>query len=282
MKHFRQFLRAGSLEDAIAMRKDVGPKSLYIAGGTTVVPFASKGVDVLIDITGLGLDAIGDHGDMISVGGTTKIAELLGPDFEKDVPVVHRAASQVGSPLLRNMATMGGSLAGIYLPSDIGIALLAVGATIYLRGDEERAVDIGDLLKQGWLSGYDLITEVRIAKRSSGRGAGFAKFGRSAVDISLVCAAAAIEVEKDTLGALRLAIGQTGSKPAVLSGEDLGVEGCSVTADLIREVADKAAAAVKPKADSRVSADYRKRLIRTMVARALVDAVGEAGMRLAD
>jgi CO/xanthine dehydrogenase FAD-binding subunit len=219
---------------------------------------------------------------MISVGGTTRLAELLGADFEKGAPVLYRAASQVGSPLLRNMATLGGSLAGIYLPSDIGIALLAMGARIYLRGDEQRTVEIGELLKQGWLSGYDLITEVRIAKRRPGSGAGFAKFGRSAVDISLVSAAAAIEVEKDTLNTLSLAIGQTGSKPVVLAGEDLEIEGCGVTTDLVREVADKAAAAVKPKADSRASADYRRDLVRTMVARALVDAVGEAGVSLAD
>ena len=282
MKHFRQYLRAGTLEEAVAIRKDVGPKSLYIAGGTTVVPFASKGVDVLIDITGLGLDGIGDHGDLMSVGATTRLSELLHPDILKEVPVIHKAASAVGSPLLRNMATLGGSLAGIFLPSDIGVALLATGAGIHLRGDEERVVAIGDLLVGGWLSGYELITEVRIDKRRPGRGAGFAKFGRSAVDISLVVAAAALEVSDGTIEVLRIAVGQTGSKPVVLAGADLAAEGQDVTRDLIRESAERAAASVKPKADSRASAEYRKSLIKVMVARALADAVGEAGVDLAD
>jgi carbon-monoxide dehydrogenase medium subunit len=282
LKHFRQFLRAGSLEEAIAIRRDVGPKSLYIAGGTTVVPFGSKGVDVLIDITGLGLEGTSDHGDLISVGATTKLAELLHRDYRRDIPVIHKAASMVGSPLLRNMATLGGSLAGIFLPSDIGVALLATDAQIHLRGEEHRAVAIGDLLARGWLSGYELITEVRIAKRSPGMGAGFAKFGRSAVDISLVNAAAAVEVSGKTVRSLRIAVGQTGSKPFVLAGPALGAEGRDVTADLIRELAEKVTAAVKPKADSRASADYRKRLVGVMVARALADAVAEAGVPLAD
>jgi carbon-monoxide dehydrogenase medium subunit len=282
LKHFRQYLRAGTLEEAIAIRKDVGPKSLYIAGGTTVVPFASKGVDVLIDITGLGLDSISDHGDLISVGATTRLAGLLHPDFQAEIPVIHKAASVVGSPLLRNMATLGGSLAGIFLPSDIGIALLATGAQVYLMGDKRRTVSIDDLLAEGWLSGYEMITEVRIDKRRPDKGAGFAKFGRSAVDISLVNAAAALEVTDGKMKGLRIAVGQTGSKPVLLAGPDLGAEGRTVTRDLTRELAEKAAASVKPKADSRASADYRKSLIRVMVARALTDAVWEAGIRLAD
>jgi carbon-monoxide dehydrogenase medium subunit len=282
LKHFRQYLRAGTPEEAVAIRKDVGPKSLYIAGGTTVVPFASGGVDVLIDITGLGLEGTGDHGDLISVGATTRLADLLHPDLRTEVPILHKAASVVGSPLLRNMATLGGSLAGLFLPSDIGVALLAAGARVYLKGDEDRTVPMVDLLAEGWLSGYELITEVRIDKQRPGHGAGFAKFGRSEVDIALVNAAATIEIADGTARAMTIAVGQTGSRPLVLSGGDLGSEGHDVTKDLVRELAEKAATSVKPRADSRASADYRKNLVRVMVARALTDAVYGAGVRFAD
>lgn len=282
MKHFRQYLKPGTIAEAIDLRKDVGPKALYIAGGTTVVPFASKGVDVLIDITGLGLDGISDHGDVISFGGTTRLAELLDPEFRADLPAVYRAASVVGSPQLRNMATLGGTLAGVFLPSDIGIALLAMGASIHLRGDEERIVSIDDLLTQGWLSGYDLITEVRIEKRRKDKGAGFSKFGRSKVDISLVNAAATIEMSGGMIGSIRIAVGQTGSKPVLLNGQGLGAGGQEMTRDLVRELAEKAAGLVKPKADSRASAGYRKSLIGTMVARALTEAAREAGVGFAD
>jgi CO/xanthine dehydrogenase FAD-binding subunit len=282
LKHFRQYLRPSSLEEAVAMRRAVGPKSLYIAGGTTVVPFASKGVDVLIDITGLGLDGTGDHGDVLSVGATTKLAELLHPDFKTMVPAIHRAASVVGSPLLRNMATLGGSLAGIFLPSDVGVAMLAAGAQIHLTGEARRTVAIDDLLGEGWLSGYDLITEVRIAKRRLGRGVGFAKFGRGEVDISLVCAGVAVEMSDGAIKELRIAVGQTGSKPVLLGGSDLGAEGRDLTIDLMKEAAEKTAASVKARVDSRVSADYRKRLIRVMAVRAFFDAAMEAGVDIAD
>ena len=67
-----------------------------------------------------------------------------------------------------------------------------------------------------------------------------------------------------------------------MAGPDLGAEGRDVTRDFIRDAAEQAAASVKPKADSRASADYRKSLIRVMAARALTDAAGEAGVRFAD
>jgi carbon-monoxide dehydrogenase medium subunit len=282
LKHFRQYLVAGSIDEAVALRKDVGPKSLYIAGGTTVVPYASQAVDVLIDITGLGLDEIADHGDLVSIGATARLARLLRSDIGSDIPILRRAVSAVGSPALRNMATVGGSLAGVFLPSDLGIALLAVGAELRLEGDGQRSVEIGDLLAGGWLSGYDLITEVRVRKRQPGAGSGFAKFGRSAVDTALVNAAAALEVSGRTLKRLRIAVGQSGSRPVVLEGPDLKAEGMGLGTDLVGELAEKAARSVKPRADARASADYRKHLVQVMVARALGFAAEEAGVDLGD
>jgi CO/xanthine dehydrogenase FAD-binding subunit len=282
LKHFRQYLKARTVEEALALRRDIGPKSLFIAGGTSVVPFGGRGADVLIDITGLGLHGTTDHGDLVALGGTMRLAELLHPDFRKDLPAIHRAASMVGSPPLRNMATVGGSLAGIFLPSDIGIAMLAMGARIHLKGEEERAVLVDDLLAGGWLSGYDLVTEVRVEKTRAGKGTGFAKFGRSNVDISLVNAAATLTISDGVIGDLRLAVGQTGSKPVLLAGPGLGAEGRGVTVDVVRDLAEKAAGSVKPKADSRASADFRKSLMKVMIARAISEAVSQAGGRLAD
>jgi carbon-monoxide dehydrogenase medium subunit len=282
LKHFRQYLVARTAEEAIGLRRDVGPKALFIAGGTTVVPFASKGVDVLIDVTGLGLDEWSDHGDLVSIGATTKLAHLLKPELRSHIPGLTRAVSMVGSPMLRNMATLGGSLAGIFLPSDAGIALLALGAEVHLQGEDHRVVQMADLLTGGWLSGYELITEVRIRKPVPGRGAGFAKFGRSTVDIALVNAAAAVDISGRSLEGITIAVGQSGSKPVVITGAQLDAKGRDVTEDLIREVAEYAETAVKPKADYRASPDYRKHLVKVMVARALRDAMEEAGVDLAD
>jgi carbon-monoxide dehydrogenase medium subunit len=282
LKHFRQYLVARTAEEAIGLRRSVGPKAMYIAGGTTVVPFASPGVDVLIDITRLGLDRVFTDGDSVSLGSTARLAALVRPEVRSAVPVLGRAVRMVGSPLLRNAATVGGTLIGVFLPSDIGITLLALGAEVHLSGEVERRVALRDLLGEGWFSGYDLITGIRVPKRSPGAGAGFAKFGRSRVDIGLVNAAAAVTVSGRTLDALTVAVGQTGSRPALFSGQELGAAQGEASVSLVGEIARKASGAVKPKADYRASADFRRHLVEVMVARALSDAIEEAGVRLGD
>jgi CO/xanthine dehydrogenase FAD-binding subunit len=281
VKHFRQYIVARSVEEAVALRREVGPRSLYIAGGTTVVPFASSKVDVLVDIAGLGLDEVAGESDSIRVGATAKLAALLRPEVRSQIPALARAASEVGSPLLRNMATLGGSLAGLYLPSDVGIAMLAAGAKIGVVGDNERTVRIEDLLAAGWLSGPELITHAAVARPRPGVGTGFAKFGRSAVDIALVNAAVTLEVSGGVLEGLKIAIGQSWSQPSVLT-EPSGARGREVTSDLIRYVSVYASESVKAKSDAKASADFRKDLVRVMVARALKDAAREVGINLAD
>jgi CO/xanthine dehydrogenase FAD-binding subunit len=239
-------------------------------------------VDVLIDITGLGLDGITQERGAVTIGATTKISSLLGPEIESRIPVLQRAVSLLASPLIRNMATVGGSLSGVFLPSDLGITLLALGADLHLQGEGERTVSIEDLLDEGWLSGYDILTRVSVSKPGNGAGAGFAKFGRSAMDIALVCAAALVETSGRNVRGVRIAVGQTSSKPLLLSDLTRQFQGSQLTIGLIESLSEQAAESVKPRSDARASGEYRKHLVRVMVARALLAAAEEAGIRVED
>ena len=55
MKSFRQFLVPESAEEAVSLKKEVGARALYVAGGTTIVPSASDAIEILIDVSRLGL-----------------------------------------------------------------------------------------------------------------------------------------------------------------------------------------------------------------------------------
>jgi CO/xanthine dehydrogenase FAD-binding subunit len=283
LKHFRQFVVAGTVDEAIGLRKTVGAKSLYIAGGTTVVPMARESVEVLIDISHLGLDGISDQDGSISIGATTRLSSLLSPDIKAAVPMLFEALSHCATPLIRNMATLGGSLAGIYLPSDAGVALLALGAELELRGDEERVVTVDDLLAGGWLGGYELIRNVRIPKIGKGQGWGFSKFGRSDIDIALVNVGAVASVtDGSRISELRLAIGQSSSRPVLLTDLAEGTATEAISHDVIRRLADSASERVKVKSDFRASAAYRKHLVSVLAARSILAAAREAGARFED
>jgi CO/xanthine dehydrogenase FAD-binding subunit len=219
LKHFRQFIVAKTPDEAVDLRRSVGVKSLYIAGGTTVVPYAATGVEVLIDITKLGLDSIRFEDDTISIGATTRLSGLDSPDIKATFPMLHEAVRRCATPLIRNMATLGGALGGIHLPSDVGVALLALGAEISLTGETDRVVSMEDLLTDGWLKRHELIKGISIKMPRKDAAGSFQKSGRSEIDIALVNVATTLAITgAGTIDSLRIAVGQTSSMPTLLAG----------------------------------------------------------------
>jgi carbon-monoxide dehydrogenase medium subunit len=282
LKEFRQFVAARTHEEATRLKRSIGPGALYIAGGTSFVPFVKTPVEVLIDLSGLGMSGVVVGGGKVSIGASTRVADLMAPELMDAAPVLYKASRRLATPLVRNMATAGGNLAYAFLPSDLSIALLGAGAEITIEGEAARTVRIEDLLADGWLDGDDLIVKITMSLHGEGRGTGFAKFGKGEVDIALVSAAVGLEASGGKVGHLRVAVGQTSSMPAFLGEIAEGAAGKQISRSLIEEVAGRASEAVVARDDHRASAGYRKHLVKVMVSRAFAEAAGEAGIDIAD
>lgn len=285
MKHFREILVAKTPEEAVRLRREAGPRALYLAGGTMAVPLAARAVDVLVDVSRLDLATVISNGDAVSIGATARMCDLLTPDVKADLPLVYDALAECATPLVRNVATIGGGMAVVHLPSDIAVAMLASGAELeIIRGgasDAVTKVPAIDLLGQGWLKGADLVCRVNVPKPRPGEGVSFQKFGRSAIDIAIVNAAVRIRRSADgSIAELCAVVGQTNSLPVVLKGLEGDAAGKPVTRSLIEHLALSAAASVKAKQDFRASGEYRKHLVEVMVARALAEAAVKAGWNL--
>jgi CO/xanthine dehydrogenase FAD-binding subunit len=197
--------------------------------------------------------------------------------------MLHEAASKCATPLVRNMATVGGALAVIYLPSDIGVALLALNPDLTLAGKGARVVAMESLLAEGWYSGYDIISDISLRKPGPGTGASFLKFGRGEIDIALINVASVIKVsEARRIEDLRIAVGQTSSLPGLLSELADQVRGEEITTQLVTDLARSASASFPAKGDSKASAEYRRELVRVLVGRTVLTAAQRAGVNLED
>jgi carbon-monoxide dehydrogenase medium subunit len=283
VKHFRQYIVAKTPEEAVSLRQAVGSRALYIAGGTTVVARAGKSIEVLVDIGHLGLAGVIDGQEQVSIGAGTRISDLLTREVMTGVPSLYQAAGACATPVIRNMATLGGSLAGIYLPSDLAVALIAQGASVEIMNAGKRSVGIDDLLAGGWLTAYDLILAVHIPKIKRGQVSSFVKFGRSEIDIALVNVATLIDIGDDSrIKGLRISVGQTFSMPVLLKDVAREAEGKIPSLGLIQRLARSASDSVKAREDFRASAEYRKHLVKVMVARALYQAMEKAGLEIED
>ncbi len=283
MRSFRQYLVPCSVEEAVRLRTEIGSGALYIAGGTTVVPDASSGAQVLIDICRLGLTSLSIDKESIRIGATTRLSALVTEEIERALPVLYQAAHTCATPLIRNMATVGGALSGIYLPSDIGIPLLALGAKVVLQGKERRTVPLEDLLPKGWPPGDDLIVEVEVPLPGERTGCGFGKFTRNAIDIGLVNASAMLKVSTGgAIETLRISVGQSASPPVLLKETDLPGAGERLSEDLVRRIAGSTSEMINAISDSKASSEYRRHLVEVFVARSIADAVKDIGVGVGD
>jgi len=106
-----RWLAPGSARDAAGMAADLGPRAMFVAGGTDLFPKLKRRqfeVDTLIS---LGFLSAGARPDGTRVGaGLTLSAASRHPRLSADYPGYAEACGLVSSPPLRNVGTIGGNL----------------------------------------------------------------------------------------------------------------------------------------------------------------------------
>lgn len=264
------YLRPGTLEEAWAL---LGEQALAVGGGTDVIRHSYTGVTALVDLGALPLRYLRQDGGF-AVGATATLTDMLEhPGLAAHLDGVMAGMLRgVGSPLLRNAATIGGHLArGRY--SDVVPVLLALGATVALFDGTERTLALADYYREGGHRRRDLITEVGIPAAGADTAAAFLKFTRVAFDFALLNVA--VLVRRDVAGKVsecRVAVGETPALAALVEPAADCLLGRTLADEHLAAAADIAAGEIPAQDDQRASADYRRALCRVGVRRCLADA----------
>jgi len=120
-----------------------------MGGGTDVLPQQHRGIlatGSLVDLRGLGLDAIEQTGGRLRIGATATLADVARHDaIAERYAVLHEAAAAAASPQLREMGTVAGNLCQqvrcwYFRHPDL---------TCWLRGGDTCYAQIGDHRKHG-------------------------------------------------------------------------------------------------------------------------------------
>ncbi len=270
-----QHVRPVSIEEAHAA---LGPRSRPLGGGTDLMLHAPPEVTTLVDLGGLSLDAIAESNGGFQIGAMVTLTEIMEhPGLAEHLGgLLPEMMVHVGSPLLRNLATIGGHLARGRL-SDVVPALLVADATIrWFDGSYHDAL-LGDFLAEGAHRNRMLITEVGVPSAPAGAVGAFVKFSRVFYDIAILNAACALAVTDGEITWARIAVGETPRVGALVPAAAEVLTGKPPTTATVEAAAAAARDVVETGDDGRASAGYRRQLVGVGVRRALEGAIERLG-----
>ena len=287
------YVRPAGLEEALAVLAESGVRPLVLAGGTDLVPMMRKmrmngtldGDDprVVLDLSKLDdLCGIREAGDMLEIGAATTVGVIAAhPSVKKLVPVLAAAAATVGSPLVRNRATVGGNLVTASPSADTAPALLAAGAVVRLAGAQgSRELPLAEFFvdyRKTALRPGEIVTHVLVPLAGRPVAGRFEKVGlRNADAISVVCAACEIELDGSTCRAARIGLGAVAAVPVRALAVESALRGREITGEVAAECARLVHEHIAPIDDVRASAQYRGWVAEAVVARLITDTAREA------
>jgi carbon-monoxide dehydrogenase medium subunit len=273
--------RAGSLDEAIALLgSTAGAKVL--AGGHSLLPMMKLRLAqpaALIDIGRLAdLKGISRAGDRVRVGALTTHAEIAAsPILLEDCPLLAEAAGKIGDPQVRNKGTIGGNVAHADPASDLPAVLVALGATLHLRGPAgPRQVPASaffvDLLTTA-LGGNEVLLAVEVPRLSATTGSCYLKVEHPASGYAVCGAAATVSLAPDgKCAAASLAFNGVAAIPVKADGVAAALAGKVPNDAAIAAAVAGHLAVAEPLGDVHASGEYRVELARVYGRRALAKA----------
>jgi aerobic carbon-monoxide dehydrogenase medium subunit len=268
-----EFARAESVDDATEMLGR-NEDAKILAGGHSLLPLMKLRLAqpaMLVDITRVGdLGYVREEGDEIAIGALVRHHDVANSELLRSAcPIVAYTAGEIGDPQVRHVGTIGGSVAHADPASDMPSVLLALGATMVVRGPggRSRTVAASEFFRglfEADLAQDEVLSEIRVP-RAEGRGWSYLKFHRRAQDWALVGVAA---VEGPEWRDVAVALTNMGDRPLRASGVEEALAG----GEDIAVASERAAEGTRPPSDAFASAEYREELAKVLVRRALAEA----------
>ncbi len=262
-----RYARPQNLDEALRLLQE-NPEAKLLAGGHSLLPAMKLRLatpPLLIDIGRLPeLKGIREEGEAFFVGALTTHKEVE----TSALPLLPLVARVIGDPMVRNMGTIGGSLAHADPAADYPAAVLALEAEILARGPEgERWIPARDFfggMFQTALGPKEILLGLRVPRLSGYRFA-YEKFPHPASGYAVVGVAVALLQEGGEVKDVRLGVTGAAYGPFRMEGVEAALRQGLSPEEALRDYAPPV-----PLAEDRfASAEYRLHLLKVLAKRAL-------------
>jgi xanthine dehydrogenase iron-sulfur cluster and FAD-binding subunit A len=276
------YVAPASIDDAVKLLGTYGAAARPIAGGTDLLVEidrnARAGLAVLIDISRIpGAAQVSVDGDeavlgpMVTHNDVVQSAVLV----ERALPLA-QACWEVGSPQLRNRATLVGNIVTASPANDTISALLALGATVVLRSVRgTRSLPLSEFItgfRSTQRADDELVIELRVRLLAPNERGLYVKLGnRSAQAISVIHLAAVVGFteEGETVSSAHIAIGSVAATVVLVDAAEAALVGRKLDRTSIADASSAVILASSPLDDVRATAQYRLDTIGVLVERTL-------------
>lgn len=277
---YADYVRPGNLNDALHALASGSFRVL--AGGTDIYPCYSDTAPKvsLLDITGVAdLTGISLQDQAWRIGATTTWSTLARAQLPPQLSGLQAAAREVGGIQIQNTGTVAGNICNASPAADGVPVLLSLDAEVELasvRGT--RRISLQEFLmgsRKTACNPDELVTALLIPHRPDARSAFFKLGHRRYLVISIVMAAAVVEIERGVLKHVALSVGACSAIAQRLTALERKLIGQPANSALVDQITPDDLLMLSPIDDVRGTAKYRVDAALTLVRRVIAEATHE-------
>lgn len=283
-----EYFQPSTVSEALAFLSHSSAKTKILAGGTDlVIQLRERSLqpEFIVDLANVKeLRGIESDGKSITIGSMVTFSELeQNPLILKCLPILAKAAASVGSPQIRNIATVGGNIANAATAADSVPALLALEARLNLLSSSgSREVALEDILvglNKTTIAPNELLTKIIVPIPQGTTFTSFVKIGRrKALAIARLNLGLIMKFDATNLiERASLAVGAVGTTAYRVKEVEEFLQGKRLTDEVITAAGEKLLEVVAAKLGSRPTAPYKKTIAKGALIKALQAIKDECG-----
>ena len=291
----KEYLLPQSLPEALEMLDKYQGNARVVAGGTDVISqlrHREYEVDALVDITRIpGLSDIHEEENKIFLGGLVTHAQVASsPIIHEKARLLSDGAVSVGSPQIRNIATVAGNLVSAQPAADTAIPLLALDAKVTIASSQgERVVRLTEFFVDLGQTVLDctreILTSIEFEALGDLQGGCYQRLSkRRALTLPMLVCGVVVTVDssRKVIEDAAIALGPVAPVPYRETQTEALLRGAPITRETVEKAMESASAQCSPRESLlRGSCDYRQEMTKVFVKRGLKRALEQAGCKIA-
>lgn len=279
-----EYFAPRSFDEAILLMGEHGDAARPLAGGQSLIALMNTRIlqpKVIVDLNNCrDIDEVSEtNGAIVIPAMVRQAAAGTSTLIQKSCPLLIAALPHIGGTSNRNRGTICGSLAHADPLAELPCVAVALDAIFKINGPRGVRNIAATQFFQGALSTAiepdELLEAVSFPVAPAGSHVAFVEIGRNRKHgFALAGAAAQLEISEDgTCRSARIALMGLGEIPIRWSDGEHALTGQRLIAETIREAAHTWNRDIEIRSDIHATADYRRSIISTVIARAVTNAL---------